>query len=301
MCGRTSRDNLSLVKPLARRVSPTTQVVASKSMATTEKTLREMIVSAGVRLNESGLAGAPAGDISARSADSILITPNGAPYSRLRSTMIARMPLGGEYGAWSGPIKPSSEWRIHLDISRARPDVGAVVRFQSPFATALAMAHKPIPAAHSMIALFGASEIRCANYAPIGTKELAVLALEALGEGHAALLGNYGALTTGGTLQAALARAFELERLARLYAIVLSIGRPRVLSDEEVTRIGERIKASGVDIDTLASGEGAGVKANAKAKVSLKPRAKSKRALGKRNAKKKPPRAGASAINPPHG
>ena len=132
------------------------------------------------------------------------------------------MPLAGEYGAWKGPIKPAGEWRIHLDIARARPDVGAVVRFRSPYATALAMAQKSIPAVHPMIALFGAAEIPCARYAPMGGKELADLALEALGHGHAALLGNYGALTTGGTLQAALARAFELETLARLYAISLS-------------------------------------------------------------------------------
>ena len=73
-----------------------------------------------------------------------------------------------EYGSWKGPLKPSSEWRIHLDIAHARPDIGAIVRFQSPYATALAMARKDIPAAHSMIALFGGPVVRCAKYAPGG-------------------------------------------------------------------------------------------------------------------------------------
>ena len=156
----------------------------------------------------------------------MLITPNGASSAGLRPPMIALMPLAGEYGAWKGPMKPASEWRIHLDIARARPDVGAVVRFQSPYATALAMARKAIPAAHPMIALFGAPIIRCAKYAPAGGKELAGLTLEALDKGHAVLLGNYCALTTGATLEAALIRARELETLARLYAIALTLGRP---------------------------------------------------------------------------
>ena len=55
-------------------------------------------------------------------------------------------------------------------------------------------------------------------------------------------------MTTGPTLEAALVRARELETLARLYAIALSLGRPAILSDEEVGRIGERLKSNGADV-----------------------------------------------------
>jgi L-fuculose-phosphate aldolase len=236
-----------------------------KDMATTEKALRESIVAHGARIVASGLGDAP--DVSARFRDSLLITPSGANCASLRPAMIALMPLTGEYGAWAGPIKPSGEWRMHLDIARARPDIGAIVRFQSPYATALAMARKPIPAVHSMIALFGGPIVRCARYASAGTKELAELTLEALDEGHAVLLSNTGALTTGATLAAALVRAQELERLARLYVIALSIGRPAILSDEEVGRIAERLKSNGADVDARISPPAkSGAKAGATAK-----------------------------------
>ena len=218
-------------------------------MAATEKALRESIIASAATIVTAGLDGPLGGDISARLDDSLLITPSGANYAALRPAMIARMPLVGEYGAWKGPLKPAGEWRIHLDIVRARPDIGAIVRFQSPYATALAMARKPIAAAHSMIALFGASIVRCAKYGPAGTKELARLTLEALDQGHAVLLSNYCALATGATLEAALVRARELETLARLYAIALSLGRPAILSDEEVGRIGERLKSNGAGVE----------------------------------------------------
>ena len=244
-------------------------------MATTEKALREAIIAHGASVAAAGLGGALVGDISARLEDSLLITPSGANYASLRPAMIALMPLVGEYGAWKGPMKPTGEWRIHLDIVRARPDIGGIVRFQSPYATALAMARKPIPAAHSMIALFGAPIVRCARYAPAGTKELAGLTLEALDQGNAVLLSNYCALTTGPTLEAALVRARELETLARLYAIALSVGRPAILSDEEVGRIGERLKSNGADVR-------ARIAALMETRAKPGPRAKAKRVARKR-------------------
>jgi L-fuculose-phosphate aldolase len=246
-------------------------------MATSEKALRESIIAHGASIAASGIGGAFTGDISARFDDSLLITPNGANYGSLRPATIALMPLVGEYGAWKGPMKPTGEWRIHLDIVRARPDIGAIVRFQSPYATALAMARKPIPAAHSMIALFGAPIVRCAKYAPAGTKELAGLTLEALDESHAVLLSNYCALTTGPTLDAALIRARELETLARLYAIALSLGRPAILSDEEVGRIGERLKANGTDVQARIA-----ALVGSRAKPKTKAPAKTKRVARKR-------------------
>jgi L-fuculose-phosphate aldolase len=247
-------------------------------MAANEKALRESIIAHGASLAAAGLGGAPGGDISARFEDVLLITPSGASHAGLRPTMIARMPLLGEYGSWKGPLKPSGEWRIHLDIARARPDIGAIVRFQSPYATALAMARKDIPAAHTMIALFGAPIVRCARYAPAGTTELAAATLEALGQSHAVLLSNYCALTSGATLEAALARARELETLARLYAIALTVGRPAILSDEEAARIAERLKANGSDIE-------ARIAPPAKTRAKAKAPAKRKRIARKRGSK----------------
>jgi L-fuculose-phosphate aldolase len=244
-------------------------------MAITEKALRESIVAHGASIVAAGLGGPLGGDISARFDDSVLITPSGASYAGLRPAMIALMPLVGEYGAWKGPMKPTSEWRIHLDIVRARPDIGGIVRFLSPYATALAVAGKPIPAVHPMIALFGAPIVRCAKYAPAGTKELASLTLEALDQSNAVLLSNYCALTTGATLEAALVRARELETLARLYAIALSLGRPAILSDEEVGRIGERLKSNGADVEARVA---ALIQTRAKAKAP----AKAKRVARKR-------------------
>ena len=80
------------------------------------------------------------------------------------------------------------------------------------------------------------------------------------------------ARSTARTLEAALARAIELESLARLYAIALSVGCPTILSDEEVLPIAERRKAYGGDIEVWISAPVAREKTKAPAKRS--PRSK---------------------------
>lgn len=218
-------------------------------MADKEKDLRLLMVARSRVLNASQLNIGTAGNMSVRLGERMLITPSAVPYDQMRPEMIAAMPLAGEYGAWSGPMKPSTEWRFHLDILRARPDVGAVVHFHPPFGCALAMLHKPILAAHYMIALFGGPIVKCTKYAPYGTKELSDLVVEALGDRDAVLLGNHGALTTAATLPGAMNRAVELEALARMYYMAICAGRPAILSDEEVMHTVERFKTYGGGVD----------------------------------------------------
>jgi L-fuculose-phosphate aldolase len=183
-------------------------------------------------------------DISARLGEAMLITPAPVALAEMRPSMLPLMRIDGEYGAWSGRFKPSDEWRLHLDVMRARPDIGAIVQYRPIFATSLAMLKKPIPAVDYRIATFGGPTIRCADYAPYGTKELAELVVAALEDRHAALIANHGAIVTGGDLREAVSRAAELEILAKMYSLALAAGRPSILPDDEITRIVERLKGA---------------------------------------------------------
>jgi L-fuculose-phosphate aldolase len=142
-------------------------------------------------------------------------------------------PLQGR-PAHHGPLNPSTEWRFHLDITKSRPDVGAIVHTHSTYATVLAIARKEIPACHYMIAAFGGTTIRCAGYARYGTKELSELALQALEGRNGCLLANHGMLALGANLEKAMWHAMELETLARQYYLSLALGDPFILSDEQI-------------------------------------------------------------------
>lgn len=218
-----------------------------------EAQLREVLIENARSLERQNVNQGTAGNLSARCGNDMLITPSAVPYDQLRPAMIAKMPIRGDYGSWSGPLPPSSEWRIHLDILRAKPEVGAVVHTHAVNATTLSLLHKPIPAVHYMIAAFGGPTIRCTKYAPFGTKELSKAVLEGLIDRQGVLLGQHGMVVTGRDPGHAHWLAVELETLAKMYLLALSVGQPFVLPDDEIMRTVEKFKNYGYQPERLAA------------------------------------------------
>ncbi len=204
-------------------------------------------------MNALGINQGTSGNISVRHGRSMLISPSAVPYDEMSADQIVALTMDGD-GAWSGPAAPSTEWRMHLEILLRRPEAGAVVHGHPPFATALAIARREIPACHYMIAAFGGPTIRCAPYATFGTSELARHALTALAGRNACLLANHGVIVCGPTLARAMWLAAELETLARQYYHSLLIGGPVILSDAAVAATAEKLGSYGLREDTGAAG-----------------------------------------------
>lgn len=232
-------------------------------MTREERQLREAIIAKCRWMNASGLNQGTSGNISARYRDRMLITPSATPYDGMRPEMIVSMPLEGEYGTSTGPLQPSTEWRFHLDIMRARPDVGGIVHTHSTYATVLAIARKSIPSCHYMMAAFGGNDIRCAGYARYGTKELSELALAALEGRNGCLLANHGMIALGANLDKAMWLAVELETIARQYYLSLALDHRFILSEEEIEETARGFSTYGL--------QPAKPKPTSKARASAKP------------------------------
>jgi L-fuculose-phosphate aldolase len=131
----------------------------------------------------------------------------------------------------------------------ARSDVGAIVHAHPVYATAFAICRKEIPAVHYMIAAAGGPTIRCGEYASYGTAELSAIAIVALEGRNACLLANHGMIATGADLDCAMWLAVEVETLCRQYAAALQIGKPHVLSSDEIARTVEKFQTYGLQQD----------------------------------------------------
>ncbi len=204
----------------------------------TNQTLREEMVSICRRMNTSDINQGTAGNLSVRSGDGFLITPSSMPYDVMTPDDIVEMDFDGTYVGG----RPSSEWRFHRDILRAREDINVVLHCHSVYATTLACHHKTIPAFHYMTGVAGGTTIRCARYATFGTQALSDAALEALEGRLACLLGQHGQISLGASLEAALWLAIEVETLSRMYVQALSLGEPPVLPDDEMERVIAQMK-----------------------------------------------------------
>jgi len=207
-----------------------------------EKAARQSVIDACLKMNADGINQGTSGNISVRWQGGFLITPSGAAYESLRPSHIVFI---DRYGLVEGNKRPSTEWRFHKDIYRARNDINAVVHTHSTHATAIAMTGEGIPAVHYMIAAAGGPTIRCAEYATFGTEELSINALKALEGRDACLLANHGVIACGPVLKRALWLAGEIESLAAQYILAKSFGEPVVLSDEEIAVNVEKFKNYG--------------------------------------------------------
>jgi len=206
--------------------------------------LKQALLHACLALHEEGLNHSHAGNISVRTRAGMLITASGIAAHELDEKAIVQMHLDGTFAPTQ--LKPSSEWRFHAAVYRARNDLNAVVHAHPPYSTALACARMAIPAFHYTVALSGAATIPCAPYATFGTAELAASVVDTLGnEGRACLMANHGILCAGTDLDAALALAVEVEYLARVYTLSLQTGNTVILEDKEMQRVLERMQDYG--------------------------------------------------------
>jgi len=206
-----------------------------------EGALRAQVVETAKRMSASGLSHGRSGNVSARWGDGMLITPSGAAYDTLTPEDIVYMDANGTPSGG----KPSSEWRFHQAAYEARPDAGAVVHCHSRSATALACAHRPIPAFHYMVAVAGGTDIPLAPYATFGTAELAAHVADALRDRKACLLANHGQIAVGADLEAALELAGEVENLAAKYLEVLKLGEPNLLDDAAMAEVLDKFETYG--------------------------------------------------------
>ncbi len=208
-----------------------------------DRTKRQSIIDACRDMNRLGINQGTSGNISLRHGEGMLITPTSVPYDAMQPDQIVFMKLDGALEAGQ---RPSSEWRFHRDILKARPDVNAVVHAHPPFATMLAIMGLEIPPIHYMIACAGGDTIRCAPYATFGTEELSRHAVAALEDRSACLLAHHGMIAVGPSLARAMWLAVEVETLARQYHGCLQIGTPPLLSKAEIENVRRRMEGYGV-------------------------------------------------------
>jgi L-fuculose-phosphate aldolase len=203
---------------------------------------RQLLVETGRRMNELGINQGKSGNLSVRFGDGFLVTPSAIPYETMVPEDIVRMRWDGTY---DGKRRPSTEWRLHRDVYRARKDAHAVVHAHSMFSTTLACLDREIPAFHYMVATAGGASIPCAPYATFGTQELSDATVTALEGYKACLMSHHGMIAFSDDLPAALALAVEVETLAGMYWRALQIGNPTVLTEEEMQKVVARFATYG--------------------------------------------------------
>jgi len=105
---------------------------------------RELMCEIGRRMYDRQFVAAHEGNLSVRLSDgNVLCTPTMQCKGFLKPEQLCV--IDTEMNQVSGDQQPTSEIRLHLEIYRQRPDIGAVVHSHAPHATAFAVANKLFP------------------------------------------------------------------------------------------------------------------------------------------------------------
>lgn len=205
---------------------------------------RKDIVEYCQKLLHTGLTKGTGGNISIynRKKELMAISPSGIDYDKLVPEDVVVLDL--EYNIIAGNRKPSSELAMHSIFYEKRDDIDAVVHTHSTFAKTLSSLRWGLPAVSYLVAYAG-KNVRCAEYASFGTKELAENAFKAMEDRKAVILANHGLLTGASDIANAFNIAEEIEFCAEVYYRAKSIGEPIILDDEEMTRMDEAFKTYG--------------------------------------------------------
>lgn len=202
------------------------------------------VVAAAHELSAAGLLPGTSGNLSVKSAKGLLITPSGVQWRKLTPGKLVWLRPDGSPLRPKGPV-PSSEWPLHVELYRRRPEASAIVHTHSRYATALSCLRQSVPAVHYMIAVSGADTVRCAEYATYGSVELAHNAARALEGAKACLLANHGLVALGANLAEAVKVAVEIEQVCAVYWHARSVGEPVLLPNDEIARVGEKLRSYG--------------------------------------------------------
>jgi len=201
---------------------------------------RGELVACGRKLLGLGLLSQTSGNISIKLPNGdVYITPSSMEYDRITGEDIVVVGLDGKVR--QGSRIPSSETPLHCLVYETRPEASAIVHTHSPYATTLAIMGMSIPAVHYMIATLRTTTVEVASYATYGTEELARNVRDAfIAPSKAVLIANHGMVAVGSTLKEAADAAQAVETLAGLYYRSLAIGKPNVLSDEQMAEVFEK-------------------------------------------------------------
>jgi L-fuculose-phosphate aldolase len=206
--------------------------------------LRRRLSAYSLMLYERGWVANHDGNVSVRSGDGFLITPT-AVSKRLCTP--ESLVLCGADGRPVGRGRPPSEVALHVGAFRVRPGVGAIVHAHPPYASAFALARRPLgPVAMPEVVVSLGAEIPLVPLLLPKDPAAADVIGEAVLGADALLLTGNGVLTVGEDLEQAFLRMELVEHYARITSIAQSIGGVVALDSTSTERMLELRRAAGL-------------------------------------------------------
>lgn len=185
------------------------------------------------KVGHAGLTICSSGNLSVRLGDEVLISGTGSWVPELRPDQVSVCSFAT--GEVLNGVRPSMESGFHIGVMRERPEIGCVLHFQSPYATALAC-RKTLPSTLNFTAecpIHVGREIPMIPYFRPGSPELAAHVKEAMLTHDSVMLRKHGQVVCGKDFASAFEKAMFFEMACRI--AVLDGDNVDPLTADEIT------------------------------------------------------------------
>jgi L-ribulose-5-phosphate 4-epimerase len=192
---------------------------------------KKNVLEASLWLSEQGYFGShrgSGGNVSVRvNETAMVITPSSVKYQELSSADICVVGFDLSVIEENDKLKPSVEAGMHSIIYRKRPDVNAIVHTHQIYGSVFGLINTPIPALFDEVAFSLGQMVEIVPYALSGSPDLVNnVAGKLSNNANAYIIQNHGILALGKNLDKAILNAELLEKVAHIYYLALSTGKP---------------------------------------------------------------------------
>ncbi len=172
------------------------------------------LIEVGKNVVIRGLAVGSGGNLSFRApgTDIFFITGTGTQLDQLTPSSFAQVNLDGEH---LDGIKPSSEFRVHLESYKTRPDIDVCIHLHPQASVLTAALDLPI----RFLTIDHVYYVRKVTRIPwirSGTQEIADATASAVKDSNVLILENHGCVVLAPTVQLGYARVLNLEEASEL-------------------------------------------------------------------------------------
>lgn len=203
--------------------------------------LKQQLVKTAKKLKEKGFSPGFSGNISIKCGRHFLITPSGLSLDDFKEEDVVLVDENCKI--IDGTRKPSSEIKLHFEVYKNRPDIGAIIHCHSPKASAFAVADIPLSQPILAENVFHLGEIPVAKYYLPSSVEVAKETAKYFDSHDVVLMQNHGVVVGAKTIKEAYYKMETVEYTAEVILNAKILGNITELTPDEVQEVLE-LKAS---------------------------------------------------------
>lgn len=206
-------------------------------MYPSDQEAKELIISIGKKMSESGFVTANDGNITVRVSDeAVWATPTGVNKSELTEDKLIKIRIA-DGAVIEGTWKPTSELQMHLNAYRTDDSIMSTAHAHPLHLSILACAGIELDLPTTPAACCIAGRVPVIPYECSGSKALADSVIPYVKKYHVVNLGNHGPISWGKTPREAWYRLEDAEASAKLAIEIAKLGRLRPLNSAQVQEL----------------------------------------------------------------